>query len=127
MTSTPPILPTESTSRGAPGRAGYESDKFRLAVYDRETKTTKELRPKFENWVDEFAWAPIRKARFRLWLTRRLRRSMGESTQSDRCCKMRSTSTGALRGVSPISIRYHERSSSGGVRMTVPPPGEVVN
>ena len=39
-------------------RAGYESDKFRLALYDRAAKTVKDLLPKFENWVDEFAWAP---------------------------------------------------------------------
>ncbi len=39
-------------------RAGYESDKFRLVVYDRETKTIKDLLPKFDYWVDEFAWAP---------------------------------------------------------------------
>ncbi len=38
-------------------RAGYESDKFRLALYDRAAKTVKDLLPKFENWVDEFAWA----------------------------------------------------------------------
>ena len=37
-------------------RAGYESDKFRLMMYDRSTKTIKDLLPKFENWVDEFAW-----------------------------------------------------------------------
>jgi dipeptidyl aminopeptidase/acylaminoacyl peptidase len=39
-------------------RAGYESDKFRLMLYDRAAKTTKDLLPKFENWVDEFVWAP---------------------------------------------------------------------
>jgi dipeptidyl aminopeptidase/acylaminoacyl peptidase len=39
-------------------RAGYESDKFRLMLYDRAAKTTKELLPKFETWVDEIAWAP---------------------------------------------------------------------
>jgi len=39
-------------------RAGYEGDKFRLMVYDRAAKTTKDLLPKFDNWVDEFAWAP---------------------------------------------------------------------
>ncbi|MDR3793034.1 MAG: S9 family peptidase [Terracidiphilus sp.] len=38
-------------------RAGYEADKFRLMLYDREKKTVKDLLPKFENWVDEFAWA----------------------------------------------------------------------
>ncbi len=39
-------------------RAGYESDKFRLALYDRAAKTVKDLLPKFDNWVEEFAWAP---------------------------------------------------------------------
>ncbi len=38
-------------------RAGYESDKFRLMIYDRAAKTTKDLLPKFDNWVDEFAWS----------------------------------------------------------------------
>ena len=39
-------------------RAGYESDKFRLFLYDRAAKTAKDLLPKFDNWVDEFVWAP---------------------------------------------------------------------
>jgi dipeptidyl aminopeptidase/acylaminoacyl peptidase len=38
-------------------RAGYESDRFRLALYDRAAKTVKDLLPKFENWVDELAWS----------------------------------------------------------------------
>jgi dipeptidyl aminopeptidase/acylaminoacyl peptidase len=38
-------------------RAGYESDKFRLMLYDRATKMTKELLPDFQNWVDEFVWS----------------------------------------------------------------------
>lgn len=48
-------------------RAGYESDKFRLMVYDRAKGSkpasqqagetaVRDLLPKFENWVDEFAW-----------------------------------------------------------------------
>jgi dipeptidyl aminopeptidase/acylaminoacyl peptidase len=37
-------------------RPSYESDRFRLVVYDRATKTTKDLLPKFENWIDEFVW-----------------------------------------------------------------------
>jgi dipeptidyl aminopeptidase/acylaminoacyl peptidase len=37
-------------------RAGYESDRFRLALYDREAKTTKDVLPKFDDWVDEFVW-----------------------------------------------------------------------
>jgi dipeptidyl aminopeptidase/acylaminoacyl peptidase len=39
-------------------RAGFESDRFRLMFFDRLTGTTKELMPKFDNWVDEFVWAP---------------------------------------------------------------------
>ena len=38
-------------------RAGYESDKFRLMLYDRAAKTVKDLLPMFDNWVDEFAWS----------------------------------------------------------------------
>ena len=37
-------------------QAGYESDKFRLVVYDRATKSIKDLLPKFDDWVDEFVW-----------------------------------------------------------------------
>jgi dipeptidyl aminopeptidase/acylaminoacyl peptidase len=39
-------------------RAGYESDKFRLAVYFRATKTTKYMLSNFDRWVDEIAWGP---------------------------------------------------------------------
>jgi dipeptidyl aminopeptidase/acylaminoacyl peptidase len=39
-------------------RPGYESDKFRLVLYDRAAKTIKDLLPKFDLWVDEFTWAP---------------------------------------------------------------------
>jgi dipeptidyl aminopeptidase/acylaminoacyl peptidase len=38
-------------------RAGYESDRFRLVLYDRTAKTIKDLLPHFDNWVDEIAWA----------------------------------------------------------------------
>ncbi len=39
-------------------RAGYESDKFRLMLYDRAVKTIKNLTPNFDDWVNEIAWAP---------------------------------------------------------------------
>ena len=39
-------------------RAGYESDRFRLMLYERAAKTIKELLPRFDRWVDEFAWSP---------------------------------------------------------------------
>jgi dipeptidyl aminopeptidase/acylaminoacyl peptidase len=39
-------------------RAGYEADKFRLFLYDRAAKTTKDLLPLLKEWVEEFAWSP---------------------------------------------------------------------
>jgi dipeptidyl aminopeptidase/acylaminoacyl peptidase len=38
-------------------RAGYESDKFHLLLYNRASKQIKDLLPNFDRWVDEFAWA----------------------------------------------------------------------
>jgi dipeptidyl aminopeptidase/acylaminoacyl peptidase len=38
-------------------RAGYESDRFRLMLYDRETKKTKNLTEKFNRWVGTFTWS----------------------------------------------------------------------
>jgi dipeptidyl aminopeptidase/acylaminoacyl peptidase len=43
-------------------RAGYESDKFRLFLYDRAAKTQKDLLPDFDNWIDEFVWSPDSKS-----------------------------------------------------------------
>ncbi len=39
-------------------RVGYESDRFRLMLFDRASKETKELLTKFDGWVDEFVWGP---------------------------------------------------------------------
>ena len=39
-------------------RAGYESDKFRLALYDRARKSIEYMLPKFDRWIDELAWGP---------------------------------------------------------------------
>ena len=41
-------------------RPGYESDQFRLVLYERSTGTKKDLVGKsdFEDWVGSFAWAP---------------------------------------------------------------------
>ena len=38
-------------------RAGYESDRFRLVLYDRQSKQIKEPLPNFDRWIDEFAWS----------------------------------------------------------------------
>ncbi len=38
-------------------RAGFESDRFRLALYNRKSKKIKDLLPAaLDNWVEEFAW-----------------------------------------------------------------------
>jgi dipeptidyl aminopeptidase/acylaminoacyl peptidase len=39
-------------------RNGYESDRFRLMLYDRKAGTSKELSTGFDRWVGEFVWAP---------------------------------------------------------------------
>jgi dipeptidyl aminopeptidase/acylaminoacyl peptidase len=39
-------------------RATYESDRFRLMLFDRLAGTTKELMPKLDRWVDEYVWNP---------------------------------------------------------------------
>ena len=36
----------------------YEADRFRLALYDRETKQKTVLTEAFDNWVNSFQWAP---------------------------------------------------------------------
>ena len=36
---------------------GYESDLFRLAVYDRSAGTSRVLTESFRDWVDDFQWA----------------------------------------------------------------------
>jgi dipeptidyl aminopeptidase/acylaminoacyl peptidase len=47
-------------------RAGYESDKFRLVVYDRMAKTLKAMLPNMDQWINEFIWSPDSK---RLYFT----------------------------------------------------------
>ena len=39
-------------------RAGYESDRFRLALYERATKKITLPMEDFDRWVDELVWAP---------------------------------------------------------------------
>src|SRR5437016_2373396 len=39
-------------------RNGYESDLFRLRVYDRQAHAIKDLTQGFDQWVTAFAWAP---------------------------------------------------------------------
>ncbi len=41
---------------------GYESDRFRLAIYDRAARKSTVLTEKFDNWVDSYKWAPDSKS-----------------------------------------------------------------
>jgi dipeptidyl aminopeptidase/acylaminoacyl peptidase len=43
---------------------GYESDLFRLAIYDRATATSRDLTESFSNWVQDFQWASDSKSIF---------------------------------------------------------------
>jgi dipeptidyl aminopeptidase/acylaminoacyl peptidase len=39
-------------------RAGYESDRFRLVVYDRTSGQIKNLTEDFDQWVESYTWSP---------------------------------------------------------------------
>ncbi len=39
-------------------RGGYESDRFRLMLYERATGKITDLTPAFDRWVDSMAWSP---------------------------------------------------------------------
>ena len=41
---------------------GFESDCFRIALYDRAKRTTRVLSEKIDNWVDQLAWSPDSKS-----------------------------------------------------------------
>ncbi len=47
-------------------KPGHESDRFRLAIYDRTTKIRKVLTEAIDNWVEEFRWSGDGKS---LWFT----------------------------------------------------------
>ncbi len=39
-------------------RGGYESDRFRLMLYERATGKITDVVPNFDRWVDSMAWSP---------------------------------------------------------------------
>ncbi|MFB3916705.1 MAG: prolyl oligopeptidase family serine peptidase [Terriglobales bacterium] len=43
-------------------RAGYESDRFRLVIYDRKSGAIRDLTEDFDRWVGSFVWAADSKA-----------------------------------------------------------------
>lgn len=42
----------------AQSKPGFEADRFRLVLYDRASGATRELAQGFDNWVEDFEWAP---------------------------------------------------------------------
>jgi dipeptidyl aminopeptidase/acylaminoacyl peptidase len=57
--STPLYLPDgRYIAYRAQQRPGYESDRFRLIVYDRKTGEKKNLTENFDGWVGTFTWSP---------------------------------------------------------------------
>jgi len=45
---------------------GYESDHFRIALFDRQTGRSRVLTESFRNWIDDFRWTRVSKA---IWFT----------------------------------------------------------
>lgn len=45
-------------------RNGYEADRFKLMLYDRQSGTSKELSAGFDRWVNELVWSPDSKNLF---------------------------------------------------------------
>src|ERR1035441_7696821 len=43
---------------GSQLRGGYESDRFRLMLYERATGKITDVSPSFDRWVDSIVWAP---------------------------------------------------------------------
>jgi dipeptidyl aminopeptidase/acylaminoacyl peptidase len=43
-------------------RAGYESDRFRLVIYNRQTGQIQNLTENFDQWVEAMAWSPDSKS-----------------------------------------------------------------
>jgi len=63
--STPLYLPDgRYIAYRAQQRPGYESDRFRLMLYDRKTGEKKNLTEKLDSWVGTFAWTPDSKCIF---------------------------------------------------------------
>jgi dipeptidyl aminopeptidase/acylaminoacyl peptidase len=55
-----PLYSPDGTSIAyrAQQRAGYESDRFRLMLYNRKTGRRTDLTEGFDHWVESFVWAP---------------------------------------------------------------------
>ena len=97
-------------------RAGYESDKFRLWLYDRSTRQGKELLP-IDQWVNEFVWATDSKSLFAAL-------TMGGSEQIYHVSVAGSFTMGAIGEFSDLHALPDKLLAS---QVTVRMPAEVVN
>ena len=100
-------------------RAGYESDKFRLVVYDRAAKTLRDLLPSFDRWVEEFAWGTDSKKIY-LAAGTEGEAPIFEATLDGRLTRL--TGGGAFSVLHPLPGSQKILAS----RMTVESPAEVV-
>jgi dipeptidyl aminopeptidase/acylaminoacyl peptidase len=100
-------------------RAGYESGKFRLAVYDRAAGTVRDLLPGFDRWVEEFAWGTDSK---RIYLTagNEGEEPIFEATLDGRLTQL--PGGGAFSGLHPLA----NGNSLLALQMSVQKPNEVV-
>ena len=112
-------------------RAGYESDRFRLMLYDRAAKTTKELLPHFENWVDEFVWGPASSGAIYLTAPDKGEERIYVQDQIDTALDPKSAHWGPVIRMTENGEYGDLHATSDGkfliaTRMTVAAPGEVV-
>jgi dipeptidyl aminopeptidase/acylaminoacyl peptidase len=100
-------------------RAGYESDRFRLTVYDRAAGTVRDLLPDFDRWVEEFAWGTDSK---RIYLTagNEGEEPIFQTTLEGKLTRL--TGEGNFSGLHPLA----DRDSLLASQMSLQKPHEVV-
>ena len=74
-------------------RPGYESDRFRLMLYDRKTGEAKSMTDKLDAWVGSFAWSPDSKRVFFVYEIEG--KSLGASAAIDRPYKSCTSADGS--------------------------------
>jgi len=107
-------------------RAGYEADRFRLVQYDRAAKTIKELLPKFENWVDEFAWSSNSKAIYFVAGESGEAPILGISLESTKALEDSNVPSFTIEGEYSDLHAVQDGTTLVATRQTVSSPGEVI-
>ena len=91
-------------------RGGYESDRFRLMLYERATGKITDLTPNFDRWVDSMAWSPDSKTH--LLHRRERRRSADLQDQCDRSRTLGRRSWSPASTTVPLRRQMARRCSS---------------